>query len=210
MVASPRPLRSRKSAPPGMRSSSPCCRPSSVTPKSPSGVILLKPNKKPCKMSSPTRVPPSPVWPARRDRPVLSVRARAIGIKQTRDHRKTGSKLNVKDVLSEYCQGRKGVNVERLDRFNEQDDCWEEAVVQDMRSLPVPEVVAFRCDFTAAKSLKRRDRRMAQFLSLGHRTSDAARKFKVSAGRVSQLRRELAESWRRFVGDDDPPAAVAA
>jgi hypothetical protein len=28
-----------------------------------------------------------------------------------------------------------------------------------------------------------------------------ARRFKISAGRVSQLRRELAESWCSFVGD---------
>jgi hypothetical protein len=35
-----------------------------------------------------------------------------------------------------------------------------------------------------------------------------ARKFEVSEGRVSQLRRELAESWRSFVGDE-PAMAVA-
>jgi len=50
------------------------------------------------------------------------------------------------------------------------------------------------------RRLSRRNRRIAQFLALGNRTSDTARKFKVSEGRVSQLRRELAESWRAFVG----------
>jgi len=33
-------------------------------------------------------------------------------------------------------------------------------------------------------------------------TADAARKFKISAGRIWQLRKELAESWRRFVGNE--------
>ncbi len=123
--------------------------------------------------------------------------------KQSRDHRITGGHLNVKDILSKYCQDRKGVVVERLDRFNDEDGCWEEAVVQDTRNAPVPDIVAFRCDFADwLNRLKRRNRRIAEFLSLGHRTSDAARKFRVSQGRVSQLRREMAESWKKFTGEN--------
>ena len=133
-----------------------------------------------------------------------------FGIRQTLDNRKTGSSLNIKDVLSKYCQEHKGVMVERLDKFNEEEDCWKEAVVQDTRSLPVPEVVAFRVDFKDwLKSLTPRDRKVAQYLSLGHRTSDAAHKFKVTPSRIAHLRRELAASWRRFVGDE-PGAAAAA
>src|SRR5207302_1317872 len=44
------------------------------------------------------------------------------GIKQTRDHRKVGGNLNVRDVMSPYCRARKGVVVERLDRFDEEED----------------------------------------------------------------------------------------
>jgi len=134
-----------------------------------------------------------------------------FGIRQTLDHRKVGGKLNIKDVLSKYCQDRKGVVVERLDQFDKQEDQWQEAVVEDTRNAPVPQIVAFRCDFADwLKTLKRRDRRIAQFLSLGHRTSTAARKFRVSEGRVSQLRRELAENWRRFVGDEPGDGAAVA
>ena len=129
--------------------------------------------------------------------------------KQTRDHRITGGHLNIKDILSKYCQDRTGTVVQRLDTFNKQDDCWEEAVVQDTRNLPVPDIVAFRCDFADwLESLKRRDRRIAEFLSLGNRTSDTARKFRVSEGRVSQLRRELAESWKEFTGDNEGNTAA--
>ncbi len=131
--------------------------------------------------------------------------------KQTRDHRITGGHLNIKDILSKYCQDRTGTVVQRLDKFNAQDDCWEEAVVQDTRNSPVPDIVAFRCDFADwLKSLKRRDRRIAEFLSLGNRTSDASRKFRVSAGRISQLRKELAANWRRFIGDEPDGAAATA
>jgi len=131
------------------------------------------------------------------------------GVRQARDGRKVGGSLNIKDVLSKYCQDHKDVVVERLDTFNDQDGCWEEAVVIDTRNAPVAEIVAFRLDFSDwLNSLKHRDRRIAEFLSLGNRTSDTARKFKVSEGRVSQLRRELAESWQQFVGDTPVPKAA--
>ena len=136
-----------------------------------------------------------------------------FGIRQTLDHRKTGSSLNIKDVLSKYCQEEKGVVVERIDRFNDQDNCWEEAVVVDTRNAPVPATVAFRVDFRNwLKSLPPRDRRVARYLSLGHRTQDAARKFRVSQGRISQLRRKFAMNWRKFIGEEPgyEPAAVCA
>jgi hypothetical protein len=40
---------------------------------------------------------------------------------------------------------------------------------------------------------------------MGNGTTDVAKRFKLRAGRISQLRRELAESWRRFVGEDFVP-----
>jgi hypothetical protein len=129
------------------------------------------------------------------------------GVAQVRDGRKVGAKLNIKDPLSRYCQKRKGVVVERLDVFDEEENAWAEAVVVDTRSAPVPDIVAFRCDFPAwLKTLRRRDRRIAETLALGHRTQHVARKFKVSEGRVSQLRRELATSWAQFVGDNSADA----
>ena len=45
-------------------------------------------------------------------------------------------------------------------------------------------------------------------IAIGNRTADAARKFGVCEGRVSQLRNELAESWRQFVGDEPTPEAA--
>ncbi|MGO9110732.1 MAG: hypothetical protein ACLP9L_16040 [Thermoguttaceae bacterium] len=130
--------------------------------------------------------------------------------RQTRDHRITGGHLDVKDVLGHYCQVNKGVTVERLDHFDDEENAWTEAVVEDTRTAPVPDIVAFRVDFADwLKSLRRRDRRIAEALSVGHTTSHVARKFRVSAGRISQLRKELAENWRKFVGDE-PGGANAA
>jgi len=130
------------------------------------------------------------------------------GIRQVRDHRKVGGKLNIKDVLSKYAQQRKGFVVERLDKYDDEEQCWLEILVPDNTCTPA-ELAASRIDFPAwLKTLKPRDRKVAKFLSLGHGTGAAARKFDVSQGRVSQLRRELAESWRAFVGDEPAPEAA--
>jgi hypothetical protein len=47
-------------------------------------------------------------------------------------------------------------------------------------------------------------------LAIGNTTGEVAKRFDVSAGRVSQLRRELAESWKAFQGENAAPAAVPA
>ena len=118
---------------------------------------------------------------------------------QVADGRRVGSSLNVHEVLSGYAQRNKGFKVESLDHYDEEEDQWQEAVVQDTRSASVFDTVAFRCDFADfLDQLPRRNRRIAQYLSLGNRTRDAARKFRLSEGRVSQLRRSLARSWQEF------------
>jgi hypothetical protein len=131
------------------------------------------------------------------------------GVAQVNDGRMTGGRLNCKDPMSPYCQRLKGVVVEQLDQFDDEENAWAEAVVQDTRSAPVPEIVAFRCDFADwLRTLPRRDRRIAETLALGHRTSDVAKRFKVCQGRISQLRRELEAAWDGFVGEAEPPQSA--
>ena len=114
-----------------------------------------------------------------------SVLAR-FGVAQPRDGRKVGCKLNVKDVMSPYCQRLKDVVVERLDRLDEEENAWAEVAVEDKTTGPA-EIVAFRCDFSDwLDSLSRRDRRIAKSLAIGNHTGDVAKRFDVSAGRVSQ------------------------
>lgn len=130
------------------------------------------------------------------------------GVRQTRDGRKVGGHLNVKDVLSKYCQEHKDVAVERLDHFDKTEDAWQEVLVEDRHCGPA-QIACTKIDFEEwLKSLPVRYRRLAQYLSLGNRTSDAAKKFRVSAGRISQIRAELSESWKKFTGED--PIAQAA
>jgi hypothetical protein len=132
-----------------------------------------------------------------------------FGIKQARDGRKLAGHLNCLDVSSEYCQRLKNIIVDRLDRRDKDDDRqWCEVLVED-RHADAATIVQTKLDFSDwLASLNRRDRRAAEFLAQGESTRSAARKFKVSDCRISQLRKELAENWRRFIGDDPLPQAA--
>ena len=139
-----------------------------------------------------------------------SVLAR-YAVAQVKAHRKVGGSLNVKDVLSGYAQRQKGFFVERLDRFDDEENAWREAVVQDTRLAPVPEIVRFRVDFADwLSTLSTRDRRVALMLASGEATGRTARRFGISAGRVSQIRRQLHERWCRYQGEKLALAAAPA
>ena len=120
------------------------------------------------------------------------------GIKQVRSGRRVGCRLNVNDVLSGYAQQRKQFRVRRLDHFDRHEGQWKEAVVEDRRT-PVADQAAFRVDFPRwLATHSPRNRRIAEALATGYSTGEVAREFGVSAGRISQLRRKLHESWQEF------------
>ena len=134
-----------------------------------------------------------------------SVLAR-FAISQWLAGRRVGHRLNVHDVLSPYAQRRKLFYVERLDRYDSPEAAWREVIVEDPQT-PVPDQVAFRIDFPEWLSqLSRRDRRIAESLAQGQTTSAVARRFRLSRGRVSQIRRELHDSWQTFQGEQPPSA----
>ena len=131
-------------------------------------------------------------------------------IRQIKDGRRVGSKLNVREMLSKYAQKHKGFHVERIDHFDPQEQEWTQTVVEDRTAGPA-DIARTRIDFADwLDSLNRRDRRVAEFLANGETTKAAARKFRISQGRISQLRRELAEHWKRFTGDEPLGGAAQA
>jgi hypothetical protein len=141
------------------------------------------------------------------DRAFPSALAR-FGVAQTRSGRKVGGKLNNRDVSSEYCQRQKDLIVERLDKFDKEDDAWQEVVVEDRRAGPAV-VAATRIDFAAwLRGLPRRLQKIARFLASGESTTVAAEKFGVSQGRISQIRKELFIAWHVFQ-DEEPTFAAA-
>lgn len=111
------------------------------------------------------------------------------------------SPLNCHEPLSRYAQLRKGIVVERLDRRCSKSGEWLEAIVEDRRAS-IADRVALRIDVPAwLAGLSQRTRRIAADLAIGFTTNEVARKYRLSAARISQVRRELHRSWLKFHGE---------
>jgi hypothetical protein len=122
-------------------------------------------------------------------------------IKQVRDGRRVGSKLNTNDVSSGYAQRRKSFVLKTLDLFDDAKQEWKEVLVEDRHAGPA-DTAASRIDFDAwLRLLPRRTRRVAETLAKGETTKTTAKRFHVSAGRISQLRRELQQRWQDYQGE---------
>ena len=122
-------------------------------------------------------------------------------IRQVRSGRKVGGSLNINDVSSKYAQKAKGIVVENLDRFDKQREEWREILIEDRHAGPA-ETAASRIDVGDwLKTLPTRTRRVAETLATGETTKKAARKHRVTPGRISQVRRALMRSWQEFQGE---------
>jgi len=120
------------------------------------------------------------------------------GVAQVRSGRRVGNRLAGRDVLSPHAQRRNGFTVERLDQDDAEGSGWRQLVVEDRRSSPA-DTAATRIDFSDWLAvLPARKRHVAEHLAIGETTSDTARQFGLSAARISQIRRELHDSWRQF------------
>jgi hypothetical protein len=128
-------------------------------------------------------------------------------------HVKTGRHVGghqdaAKDVISPACRRRRRVTVRSIDVAYENNG-WKMIAIADRRAS-IPDVAALRIDFSEwLKTLTRRDRRIVNVLAQGHRTMEVAERFRVTPGRISQLRCRFERSWRVFQGDTDSPAAAA-
>jgi hypothetical protein len=111
-----------------------------------------------------------------------------------------------RDIFHHKAQADRGFKIISLDRDLVPDrgaasDAWREWLAGDNSVSPADEA-AFRVDFQEwLDGLPGRDRRVAELLAYGEATGEVARRVGVSSGRVSQLRRELAENWKTFQGE---------
>lgn len=121
--------------------------------------------------------------------------------------RKVVGMICAKDVLNEITQAKRGFYVGKLpDYSTESTNPLVEALTDNTRS-EVPDQVAFRLDFPVWRArYDDRRRRIMDAMALGHRTIDLANQFRMSQGRVSQLRREFLHDWQKFCGDGESPA----
>jgi hypothetical protein len=135
--------------------------------------------------------------------------------KAVKSGRRVCGQEKARDVLSPVAQRRHGFKIEPLPsstarsfeellgdvRGQQKQDAFEERL-QENTMTPVPDQVAFRIDFASwQETLTTRERRIIEAMARDERTKDLSRTFDVSPGRISQLRREFAQSWQRFCDD---------
>jgi hypothetical protein len=119
--------------------------------------------------------------------------------RHVRRGRPAAGRMNCKEPLSRYGQFSNDIKVER--------DQWIDTLVLDKRA-PVPDQVAAKLDVGAWwGTLTKRMKEIAKDLAFGCSTSEVAAKHGVSAGRISQLRRTLEESWATFQQEAEPAVA---
>ncbi len=85
---------------------------------------------------------------------------------------------------------------------------WIDTLVED-KHASVPDQVAAKMDVGDwFATLTKRMKQIARDLAFGFSTSEVAKKYGVTAGRISQMRRLLEESWGEFQGDTVPGSIV--
>ena len=134
--------------------------------------------------------------------------------------RRLAGMAKAKDVMNPATQRRHGFTVEPLPsssaaghehlyaevRGQRLHDAYEERL-RDNTITPVPDQVQFRIDWPAwLARLTGRERRIIEAMARNARTLDLSRRFELSPGRISQLRREFHDGWRRFCGERDEAA----
>jgi hypothetical protein len=107
--------------------------------------------------------------------------------------------MNSKDVSSEYAQRRRTFVLKTLDLFDRDRQEWKEVLVEDRHAGPADTALSRLDSADWLRLLPRRLRRIAETLATGETTKKAAKRFRVSPGRISQLRRELNENWQQVV-----------
>jgi hypothetical protein len=109
--------------------------------------------------------------------------------------RPAAGRMNGREPLSRHGQLTNRIKIERLPSK------WIDAIVLDKRAA-IPDVIAAKMDVGAwFATLTQRMRQIANDLAFGCSTSEVAKKYGVTAGRISQLRRTLKESWATFQQD---------
>jgi hypothetical protein len=121
--------------------------------------------------------------------------------------RRVGTSWSSRDVYSTRTRLEAGIEIQSLGTSSEQRDEWLECLT-DNRRTPIPDQAHFRIEFPRWLSTQtNRNRQIAATLAIGYSTGEVARKFNISAARVSQIRRELYESWNEFTGERQPVSA---
>jgi hypothetical protein len=118
--------------------------------------------------------------------------------RQVKRGRPATGRMNGKEPLSRYAQIGNGIQIDR------QSSNWIDMLVEDKRAS-VADQVAAKLDVGAwFATLTKRMKEIARDLAFGCSTSEVAKKHGVTAGRISQMRRVLENSWAAFQQEAAP------
>ncbi len=128
-------------------------------------------------------------WDTAQDKAAFAKQFVRFAIRQTRAGRTPQDCPRKKDVLAPRWVGPTRMADFAPDQFV-------------ARSTPIPDAVSFRVDVPAFfETLSDRQRRMAVDLAMGMTTTDAAAKYTLSPGRISQFRREFKTLFDAFFAE---------
>jgi hypothetical protein len=125
-------------------------------------------------------------------------------IRQVRAGRRVGCRQNAQDIMAPTARRASGPTIPWLEAHPERTGGLNLMLCEDRRAGPA-ETAAARLDLGDwLRKLSPRNRRIARALAVGEPTSVVARRFGLTAGRVSQLRSWFRAQWEQFQGETRP------
>jgi hypothetical protein len=131
----------------------------------------------------------------------FAVRIAQIAVLRVKTGRLVGSRERSRDPLSRLARQRRGITVTSLDHRPDQGGSWQDVLIENRKVTPA-DIAASRIDMRAwLEGMTNRRRQIAESLAAGFKTEEVAEIYRLSPGRISQLRREFEASWNAFQQD---------
>jgi hypothetical protein len=116
-----------------------------------------------------------------------------------RSGRRVCGQQKAKDAMNDQTQQRHGFSVGKLPDFSTESTNPLAEALADNTQTPPPDAAAFRIDFPSwLAGYSKRDRAIIKEMAQGERTKKLAARYRLSQGRISQMRRECQEAWEAF------------
>jgi hypothetical protein len=127
-----------------------------------------------------------------------------LAARAVRSGRRVYGQNKSNDAMNEHAQQRHSFTVDKLPDFSTlSSNPYQEALIDNTVS-PVPDQVALRMDWPAwLKTRTHKDRDLIADMARRERTKDLSEKFKLSQGRISQLRSQYHEDWERYCAEPE-------
>lgn len=119
-----------------------------------------------------------------------------FAVQHVKSDRRVGGQIRSRDIMAWKSYWKRGIQKHSLSSPSLP---WNEILADDQ--APIPDQVIMRTDWPAfVGGLPRREQQMVWMLAEGFSATEVSEKLGISAGRVTQLRKQWLEGWKRFQG----------